>query len=99
MLDLTTVESKLYEIKTVEGDVLQIRKPSQKLFNKIIQVQNMQNDVEAINKFYELFLDILNLNTNGKEFSKEYVEKFDVQIVALVIQDYFEFIGKELGEL
>ena len=36
MLDLGNLKTNLYEIKTIEGEVIKIKAPSQRLFNKML---------------------------------------------------------------
>ena len=101
MLDLGNLKTNLYEIKTIEGEVIKIKAPSQRLFNKMLQLQNIEDkqSLETINVLYDVVLEILNLNTAGKEFAAEYVEQFDLTAIAAIITDYFTFIGEQMGEL
>ena len=97
MLDLSAVNTKYYEIKDKEGNLLTIKNPSQKFFTKIKSVLSM-DEMEQFGMIYDIFRDILNLNTQGKEYSMEYVEQFDISTVGLVIEDYFTHVGEQLGK-
>lgn len=99
MLDLNNIYDNLYQIKTVEGDIVELKKPSQELLNKMIAVQEFSADnLKSINYLYELFRDILNLNINGKTFDDKYVSQFDIQTISLVITDYMNHTFEQLGE-
>lgn len=104
MLDLTnrTNTKKLYEIKMVDGQVLQLRLPTQGLLMKLVKIQNMTktNDpIELLEELTNLTTAILNLNINGKTYTNEDVgNMLDLPTQMLIIQDYFTTITKTLGE-
>ena len=97
MLDLGISNERLYEIKDKEGNVLTLMPPSQKLFSKMKGITEL-TEMEQLTTVYEIFRDILNLNTNGFVYDLDYVEQFDISIVSLVFKDYFEWVGEELGK-
>ena len=99
MLDLTKIAHKLYEIKTPEGDILHIKRPSQNLLNKMMNIreEDMENP-EIVNEIYEVLNSIFNMNTDDKTYDKEYTSQFDLTVVAMILEDYFNFITRELGE-
>lgn len=97
MLDLSTNTTALYEIKDIEGNILTLKIPTQKMFRKMMVMQSLPEE-KQLEGIYEIFRDILNLNTNGFVYDLDYVEVFDIQVASLVIKDYFEWVGKQLGE-
>ena len=97
MIDLS--QKKLYEIKMREGNILHIRKPSQKIYNRLIKMYSDDLDgIDTLAEFYELIKDILNLNTDNKTYDTDYVTSFDISTLTLILQDYFTFVNEELGE-
>lgn len=100
MLDLNQLNQRYYEIKDLEGNVLQVKKPSQGFFNKLMEVRELSQDdvAKSITVLYETVRDIFNLNINGKQYDIEYFADLDVSVIVTVIVDYFGFLEKEMGE-
>lgn len=97
MIDLS--KKRLYEIKMPEGNILHIKKPSQKIYTRLIKMYSDDLDgVDTLAEFYELIKDILNLNTDNKIYDTDYVTSFDLSTLTLILQDYFTFVNEELGE-
>lgn len=76
MIDLSTIERSNYQIKLESGEVLEIKKPSQKFLNEILAlyeyIQKMEDSAESglkvIDRLYDILTDIFNSNINGKVF-------------------------------
>ena len=82
-----------------EGNILHIRKPSQKIYSRLIKMYSDDLDgIDTLAEFYELIKDILNLNTDNKTYDTDYVTSFDISTLTLILQDYFTFVNEELGE-
>ena len=82
-----------------EGNILHIRKPSQKIYSRLIKMYSDDLDgIDTLAEFYELIKDILNLNTDNKIYDTDYVTSFDISTLTLILQDYFTFVNEELGE-
>ena len=107
MIDLITIERSNYQIKLESGEVLEIKKPSQKFLNEILAlyeyIQKMEDSAESglkvIDRLYDILTDIFNSNINGKVFSREDIEKMlDIKMAMAVLQDYFLYVEGELGK-
>lgn len=100
MLDLTTIAKKQYELKYVDGKVYTLRLPSQQLLLKLVSIQKNMDKPEVIfPTLTGLLTDILNLNTQGRVFTEQEVEKeLDLGTAVLVIKDYLTETTKTLGE-
>lgn len=107
MIDLSTIERSNYQIKLESGEVLEIKKPSQKFLNEILAlyeyIQKMEDSAESglkvIDRLYDILTDIFNSNINGKVFSREDIEKMlDIKMAMSVLQDYFLYVEGELGK-
>ena len=107
MIDLSTIERSNYQIKLESGEVLEIKKPSQKFLNEILAlyeyIQKMEESAESglkvIDRLYDILTDIFNSNINGKVFSREDIEKMlDIKMAMAVLQDYFLYVEGELGK-
>ena len=107
MIDLSTIERSNDQIKLESGEVLEIKKPSQKFLNEILAlyeyIQKMEDSAESglkvIDRLYDILTDIFNSNINGKVFSREDIEKMlDIKMAMAVLQDYFLYVEGELGK-
>jgi hypothetical protein len=107
MIDLSTIERSNYQIKLESGEVLEIKKPSQKFLNEILAlyeyIQKMEDSAESglkvIDRLYDILTDIFNSNINGKVFTREDIEKMlDIKMAMAVLQDYFLYVEGELGK-
>ena len=107
MIDLSTIERSNYQIKLESGEVLDIKKSSQKFLNEILAlyeyIQKMEDSAESglkvIDRLYDILTDIFNSNINGKVFSREDIEKMlDIKMAMAVLQDYFLYVEGELGK-
>ena len=107
MIDLSTIERSNYQIKLESGEVLEIKKPSQKFLNEILALyeyikkmeDNAESGLKVIDRLYDILTDIFNSNINGKVFSREDIEKMlDIKMAMAVLQDYFLYVEGELGK-
>lgn len=102
MLDLTTALGTLYQIKMADGEVLNLRRPTQALQQSIVNLQKYGSDAdkieEAMSGAINIFTRILNRNTESKEFTEEEVaEEYDYTVALMVITDYLKFYAKEVA--
>ena len=107
MIDLSTIERSNYQIKLESGEVLEIKKPSQKFLNEILAlyeyIQKIVDRSEIFLKFiyilFDILTDIFNSNINGNVFSWEDIEKMlEIKMAMAVLQDYFLYVEGELGK-
>ena len=102
MLDLTTrtKSKKLYELKMPDGQFLTLKLPNQALLMKLQDIQKYtENPMEALAAINDLIATILNLNTQGIEYTQEKIgELLDLDMIVLVVQDYLTQTTKTLGE-
>lgn len=101
MLDLQSISKKYYELVYFDGTHLHLRKPSQKLFRKLINITNLKD--EEVDKMFDVIYDViteaLNNNTDDRTFSLDEIrENFDIETAFLFIQDYLQDITSILGE-
>lgn len=101
MLNLNELKTKKYEVMWFDGSVLQLRKPSQRTFERLAEMSELkENDVKTLmNIVYELLFDIFNNNVNGRKFTEEEIkDNFDLETAFIFIQDYMQDIIPHLGE-
>jgi len=75
MLDLSKIgKDKYYEVRLIDGTELKLNRPTQRMLEFMLTIQDMANDnkdMETIKAFNELFAWILNRNTEGKVYKAE----------------------------
>lgn len=101
MLDLSTVCAKLYQIKMADGTVLELKRPTQALYTTILQLADKAKtdnaDMQLIDAAMEVFVRILNRNTEGIEFTREELESdYDFTVALMVMGDYMKFYAEEI---
>lgn len=101
MLDLTTALGELYQVKLLDGKVLNLKRPTQALQVAIVNLQKYagkEKDAEkAMETTMEIFCRILNRNDEGVEFKPEDIgEEYDYSIALMVIGDYLKYYAAEV---
>lgn len=95
MLDLT-LQKELYKIKWVDGEVLKLNPPTQKVYNRILNMQNQTDEEEMLESVYETTKEIINNNTSRKVV--ENITDLSLDTCLLVVKDYFDFYTKQMNE-
>lgn len=95
MLDLT-LQKKLYEIKWVDGTVLKLNPPTQRVYRKILNIQQQEDESMILESVYATTKEIINSNTAGRVVDN--ITDLSLDTCLLVIQDYFEFYTKQISE-
>ena len=95
MLDLSTLKDRTYDIKLEDNDILQIKRPTQKMMKYVIEIQSLNqselNEVEKQDKIFDFVTMIFNHNTADRTFTKEELEDmFDISIASYIVQDYLQ---------
>lgn len=97
MLDLS-LQVKKYEIKWFDGQLLHLELPSQALLMKIMKIEQIEDANEQFQVIIEILGDILNSNSEGREFSKEEIQSIPIGTIELILTDYVDSIHTRLGE-
>lgn len=97
MLDLQAFKQKTFEVRLMDGTEIKLLKPSQRMVIDIMayeeEMKNIKNPKGVIDSFISLIADILNNNTEGRKFTKSYVDKnFSYEVAMVFIQAYMEFV-------
>lgn len=104
MLDLSKIgKDKYYEVRLIDGTELKLNRPTQRMLEFMLTIQDMANDnkdMETIKAFNELFAWILNRNTEGKVYKAEQIaDEYDFAIIGLLIKDYFSFWNEDTANI
>lgn len=102
MIDLSKGKQSLYKIKLEDGTILQIKKPSQDLLLKMVDLQEIaqtENIIDLFDALIEIITIAFNRNVIGKTFTQNDIsEMLDVETAMAIIQDYLTFAFGELGK-
>lgn len=103
MLDLTTLNANLYDIKLLDGTVLHLKRPNQSMVQYLVDIKDLHEDQKEekalLKAFAGFFCRVLNRNTEGLVYSaKDVEEDYDYETILYVINDYFDYWTKEVGE-
>lgn len=101
MLDLSILKEKTWDVKLFDGEVLHVKRPSQRMVVEMMGYEKTfkkQKDIKkTLESFSNMLLDILNNNINDKQFDLTYVENnFDMAIGMAFVNSYMEFV-KEIN--
>ncbi|MGL5766018.1 MAG: hypothetical protein ACRCX8_10300 [Sarcina sp.] len=94
MLDLTALEIKYLEVKMLDGNVINIKKPTQKMINFLVKMQGLEAEkqVEALD---ELVTMIVNNNKEGVAYIKKDISAYEMEIKEAIITTFAKF-SKEI---
>lgn len=99
MLDLTILNQNYFEIKMLDGSILNLKKLTQKMLlkttflDKEIEKANKNKDFEKIlNLNVDRLHLILNNNKEGKVITKEEIEEFNAEIITAIIVAYSKWM-------
>ena len=100
MIDLGKVKQNLYHIKLANGKILNIKKPTQGMLMRLIDLSHTEkNNTEVMYEFIDVLTKIFNSNVNRIKFSKKDIEEmFDIETAMIVLEDYLNFCFKDLGK-
>ena len=102
MLDLTTLCGNLYEIKMADGEVLHLKRPTQGMYQRMIdlgqETNNGENTTAVMEIAMDMFTKIINQNDKGKQFTQEELSKdYNFTIALMVMNDYMTYYANEIG--
>lgn len=104
MLDLSVLKDKTYDIKLENGEMLHIKKPTQRLMKYVTEIHRLNvtdglTEEDKVDKIFEFVVTIFNHNTDDKKFKKPQIEDmFDISIASYIVQDYLNFTTKILSD-
>ena len=102
MLDLSVFQKQTFEVKLMDGQVVHLLKPSQKMLLEMMSYEaefknkdNQKNLDKIFDTFNSIILNILNNNDDEKVFDKEYVNKyFDFEVGTALMNGYMNFVNE-----
>ena len=102
MLDLSVFQKQTFEVKLMDGQVIHLLKPSQRMLIEMMSYEaefkntKREKDLDKIfDTFNSMILNILNNNDDEKVFDKEYVNKyFDFEVGTALMNGYMNFVNE-----
>ncbi len=98
MLDLTVLVDKYFEIKMPNGEVVSIKKPTQKMAldlsnNKELIEAEKNKDIEKVIKIInDRVMIVLNHNKEGRVFKAEELTDLNLDIIKLIVEGYLQWV-------
>ncbi|HAT4108323.1 hypothetical protein ACEE25_13635 [Clostridium perfringens] len=98
MLDLTVLVEKCFEIKMPNGEVVSIKKPTQKMAldlsnNKELIEAEKNKDIEKVIKIInDRVMIVLNHNKEGRVFKAEELTDLNLDIIKLIVEGYLQWV-------
>lgn len=97
-LDLKIFDEETLDIKLPNGELLKIKKPSEKMYIDFVKFQNLGTDGKTDDEIMEisdkLILKILNHNSEGKKITKATVLSLSFAMKMAIFKAYIEFLLK-----
>ena len=104
MLDLTELQQNLYDIRLLDGTVLQLKRPNQSMIQFLVDIKKRYDasdgdNLALLDSFANFFCRILNRNAEGFSFTEDQLkEDYDYETILYVVNDYFNYWNAEVSE-
>lgn len=97
-LDLKMFDEETLDIKMPSGNILKIKKPTEKMYMDFVKFQNIgtegKTDAEIMEIFDKLILKILNHNSKAEKITKTAVLELSFAMKMAIMKAYTEFLVK-----
>ena len=97
ILDLSVFQEETLDITMMNGEVLHIKKPEQRMVIELIKFRTLREDANAkkvLRALNDITALILNSNTDGVEFERETIDALSVDIKLAIVNAYTKFLLK-----
>lgn len=101
MIDLSKKSfNELYKIKLQDGKILKLKKPTQSMLVKMLELSQMDEyGIEVLNDIFAITTMIFNRNDSDITFTQKDIEEMiDLDIAMTIIQDYLKYTTSILGK-
>lgn len=96
IIDLSVFQEETLDFKLLDGRVINVVKPTQKMVIELMNFRNIQDEEpEAqVAALSSIVCKVLNSNKNGIAFTEKEVEQnFNFQILQAILTAYSEFVN------
>ncbi len=97
ILDLSVFQEETLDITMMNGEVLHIKKPEQRMVIELIKFRKLREDANAkkvLRALNDVTALILNSNTDGVYLERETIDALSVDIKLAIVNAYTKFILK-----
>lgn len=97
LLDLSVYQEETADIRMMDGQLLHLKKPSQKMVIDMLQLGTLSpelNGTEIQRALNLVLLEILNNNADGLTFGEETAEALTLDMKLAIVSAYSEFATK-----
>lgn len=95
---ISLANKKYYEFEWVDGTVLSLPIPNQKLLQRMMKLDNTEDEAEMLALLEDVMKSIIKKNKEKKTISDDEFEEIDMKQLKDLLEDYMAFVNKELGE-
>lgn len=98
MLDLTVLVEKCFEIKMPNGEVVSIKKPTQRMAldlsnnKELIEAEKNKDNEKVIKIINDRVMIVLNHNKEGRVFKAEELTDLNLDIIKLIVEGYLQWV-------
>lgn len=95
ILDLSVFQQETFDITLPNGEVVNVKKPTQRIVIELVSLSSIQQDnsVAVIEGLVDACATILSNNTNGKTYDVDWVSnELNMAMIVAIIQNYSEFV-------
>lgn len=95
IIDLSVFQEETLDIKLLDGSMVRITKPSQRMVIEMLKFKELGEDTPAevlIQSVNKIVANILNSNDAKKFFDIKFVEDMNLKMKLAIIKAYGEFI-------
>lgn len=97
MLDLTKI-NRDYQLKWFDGQVLHLPLPTQKTLVKIMNLEEIGDVEKQMEGLAAIIKEVLTNNRDNREFSEEDFAELDLYTIQVIMEDYIDYVYRQLGE-
>lgn len=86
MINISGIEKPTLEVKLRGDEVIHLLPASKGMLNRLVKAQ------ENVDGSYAVFGEVLSCNREGRAFTPEELEEYDIYDVTLTVKAYLDFI-------
>lgn len=97
ILDLSVFRDETADIRMAGGQVLHLKKPTQRMVIHMLQMKDLDADkppLEVLAALDGMAFEILNNNRDGVQFTRKSVSEMDTELKANILQAYADWATK-----
>lgn len=92
MLDLTKIKEEYFKIKLPNGDILNLKKPTQSIIKYISDIETC-DEQEQQEKVFNFVVRIINRNKEEKTYTTEQIDNMlDINLMITLVEEYVKFV-------